>query len=160
VHVAQVSSLERVITSNTEKMKCKTVHNKLIFFLEKELPVAEMQAVQEHLNSCTACSLFAEDLKKTLSILESDKTPELNPFFYTRVKMRLEQTQNALRTRPVVVRVLQPVAFSIILVLGIYAGIKLGNTRPNSGNHLSVEQEMIPYWDALDAEPIENFLME
>lgn len=141
-------------------MKCKTVHNKLIFFLEKELPEAEMKAVQEHLAGCTDCALFAEDMKKTLSILELDKTPELNPFFYTRVKARLEQTSTRMVGRPVLVRVLQPVAFSIILLLGIYAGIKIGDTSSTRQNALTAEQDMIPYWNDLDGEPIENFLME
>jgi anti-sigma factor RsiW len=141
-------------------MKCKTVHNKLIFFLEKELPEAEMNAVQAHLAGCPDCALFAEDLKKTLSILETDKKPELNPFFYTRVKARLEQPATRLSGRPVLVRVLQPVAFSVILLLGIYAGIRLGNTGSAQGNSLTAQQEMIPYWNDVDGEPIESFLME
>lgn len=141
-------------------MKCKTVHSKLIFFLERELPEAEMKAVQEHLAGCTDCALFAEDMKKTLSILESDKTPELNPFFYTRVKARMEQPATRLVGRPVLAKVLQPVAFSIILLLGIYAGIKIGNTSSSRVNALTAEQEMIPYWNELDGEPIENFLLK
>jgi hypothetical protein len=142
-------------------MNCKTVHNKLIFFLEKELPDSEMNLVQEHLESCPECALFAEEMKLTLSILESDKVLEGNPYFYTRVKARLEnQEQEVWSGRPVLARILQPIAFSILLILGIYGGIKLG--QPNktvlAGSTLS-EQQMIPFLNEMDAEPIEAFLM-
>jgi len=144
-------------------MKCKTVNSKLIFFLEKELKPAEMQAVQEHLDSCPDCALFAEEMKKTLSILETDKVDDVNPFFYTRVKAKLEnpETQPVVVGRSLVLRVLQPIAFSVILLIGIYAGIKLGDAGSKStGNSVLAEKELIPYWNQLDGEPIESFLME
>jgi predicted anti-sigma-YlaC factor YlaD len=142
-------------------MNCKTVHNKLIFFLEKELSDSELNLVQEHLESCSECALFAEEMKLTLSILESDKVLEENPYFYTRVKARLEnQEQEVWSGRPVLVRILQPIAFSIILLLGVYGGIKLGqpNKTELTGSILS-EQQMIPFLNEMDAEPIEAFLM-
>jgi len=144
-------------------MKCKTAHSKLIFFQEKELEPSEMKAVQEHLDSCSDCALFAEEMKKTLSILETDKIDTVNPFFYTRVKAKLENqtVQPQIARRPVLVRILQPVAFSIILLIGIYAGIKMGATgSAGTGNEVLAEQDLIPYWNELDGEPIETFLME
>ena len=144
-------------------MKCQIVHKKLIFFLENELSGTEMQAIREHLDSCPDCALFASEMEKTFSILASEKNPEINPFFYTRVRAKLEnqmETERQVSRRPVLVRILQPVAFSILLLLGIYAGIKLGNTgAANSGTKVA-EQEMIPYWNALDDEPIETFLLD
>ena len=143
-------------------MKCKTLHNNLIFFLEKELLVSEMEQVKEHLESCPDCAHFAEEMQKTLGILETEKTVELNPYFYTRVKARMEsQQEEALLGRPVFSRILQPLAFSILLLLGIYSGINLG--QPHKAelavNTLS-EQQMIPYLNEMDAEPIEAFLMK
>ena len=72
-------------------MNCKTIHNKLIFFLERELPVSEMNLVREHLENCSECALFVDEMRKTLSILENDKITGKNPFFYTRVKSRMEK---------------------------------------------------------------------
>ena len=143
-------------------MKCKNVHNKLIFFLEKELPVSEMEQVQKHLDECSECALFAAEMKNTLSILDSDKVTDENPFFFTRVKARLEkQSQEEPVARPVLVRILQPVAFSIILLLGIYGGFKLGQAPKGAITDSSLtEQEMVPYWNELQDEPIESFLME
>lgn len=142
-------------------MKCNKVHNKLIFFVEGELPGEEMQAVQEHLHHCPECALFAEELKLSLSILETEKEPEINPFFYTRVKAKLEkQDEQLLQRRPVFVRVLQPFAFSLILLLAIYGGIKFGASSAETGKKLTAQQEMIPYLNEMDVEPLENFLMQ
>lgn len=145
-------------------MNCKTVHNKLIFFLEKELPVSEMEQVQKHISACPGCSLFFEDMKKTLSILDEEKSPEVNPFFYTRVKAKLENmetVQESIVSRPVLTRVLQPVVFSIILLLGIYSGIKIGQPfQSEAVNEVLAEQQMVPYLNEMAAEPIETFLME
>jgi hypothetical protein len=145
-------------------MKCKTIHKNLIFFLEKELPVSEMKAIQTHLNTCSECALFAEEMRKTLGILESEKVTEVNPYFYTRVKAKLENQEakkNVVLGRPVLARILQPITFSILLLLGVYGGIKMGDTgsTPQVTSTLA-EQDMIPYWNALDAEPIENFLLK
>ncbi|WP_321348316.1 zf-HC2 domain-containing protein [uncultured Draconibacterium sp.] len=143
-------------------MKCNKVHSKLIFFLEKELQVSEMEQVQKHLDECSDCARFAAEMKSTLRILENDKVTDENPFFYTRVKARLEkQHDEQLVARPVLLRILQPVAFSILLLLGIYGGFKLGETPRNTlvSSTLS-EQEMVPFWNEMEAEPIESFLME
>ncbi|MDB4583908.1 zf-HC2 domain-containing protein [Draconibacterium sp.] len=145
-------------------MNCKKAHNKLIFFLEKELPISDMKQVQEHINSCSDCALFVEEMKKTLSILAAEKSPEVNPFFYTRLKAKLENQETERESavgRPVLARVLQPVAFSIILLLGIYGGIKLGQPyQPELANSSFSEQQMIPYLNEMATEPIEAFLME
>ncbi|MEN8116620.1 MAG: zf-HC2 domain-containing protein [Bacteroidota bacterium] len=144
-------------------MNCKKVHSKLIFFLDKELPAGEMKQVQEHINECAECALFYDEMKKTLDVLEVDKKVDENPFFYTRVKARLEKEEAAPEKagRPVLARVLQPVMFSVILLLGIYGGFKMGETgsKDFSDNTLA-EYEMVPYLNEMDAEPLEAFLME
>ncbi|WP_303920614.1 anti-sigma factor [Draconibacterium sediminis] len=143
-------------------MKCNTVHNKLIFFLEKELPVSEMEQVQKHLGECSECARFATEMKNTLQFLDNDKVNDENPFFYTRVKERLsKQAEEQPAVRPFLVRILQPVAFSMLLLLGIYGGFKLGQVpKITTADTNMTEQEVIPYWNELEAEPIEAFLME
>jgi len=144
-------------------MKCQVIHKKLIFFLEDELSGKEMQAIREHLDSCPDCALFAEDMRETLSILDSEKNPEINPFFYTRVKAKLvnqDEKESQMMRRPVLVRVLQPLAFSILLLVGVYAGIKFGAQSAKPGISYTAEQEIIPYLNEMDVEPIEIFLLD
>ena len=145
-------------------MKCKTLHKNLIFFLEGELPAKEMEQIKVHLIECTHCEAFAEDMKKTLGVLESEKSPEVNPFFYTRLKAKLEN-QSAAEEKyavwPAFVRVLQPVAFSILLIIGIYSGIKIGQPSHDKFEIASmINQGEIPFLNEMETESIEAFLME
>lgn len=145
-------------------MNCNTLHTKIIFFLERELPAWEMEEVKIHLERCPDCDVFADEMKKTLTVLQNDKLQNVNPFFYTRLKARLENQAEeniAFRRSPVLVRILQPALFSLLLLGGIYAGIKIGQpSGANSGNAVYTENEMIPYLNEMEAETIENFLME
>lgn len=145
-------------------MNCNTLHTKIIFFLEGELPEWEMEEIKIHLESCTGCVAFAEEMKKTLAVLETDKTPQLNPFFYTRVKARLEKQaeEKVVNQRSLVlVRILQPALFSVLLIAGIYAGIKIGEpAKINSDSTVYTENELIPYLNEMETESIENFLIE
>ena len=145
-------------------MNCNTLHTKLIFFLEGELPGWEMEEVKIHFERCPDCVAFAEEMKKTLAIIGNEKTPQLNPFFYTRVKARLEnQAENVAVTRqtPVLVRILQPAMFSLLLLAGIYTGIKIGQpAKVNSDIPVFAENEVVPYFNEMETEAIENFLME
>lgn len=145
-------------------MNCNALHTKIIFFLEGELPGWEMEEVKIHLERCPDCVAFAEEMRKTLAVLENDKTPQLNPFFYTRVKARLENQaaeRVTLQRRPVFARILQPAFFSVLLLAGIYAGIRIGQpAKINSYTSAYAENEMIPYLNEMETEAIENFLME
>ena len=109
-------------------MKCKKLHKKLIFFLEGDLPEREANEVAVHLDECDRCAAFAVELKKTLNIIDQERSPEVNPFFYTRLKASMEEQEEAKRVRvgsPVWEKVLQPALFSLIMLAGIYSGIKI-----------------------------------
>ena len=143
-------------------MKCKSIHKKLIFFLEGELPEKEMHAIQLHLNECPECKILSSELQKTLGIIESEKQVEVNPFFYTRLKARLENQAETkpLFWQPVFVKVLQPAFFSILLLLGVYSGIKVTQPAKTSIIQSQNEIEMIPFLNEMSSEPIESFLMQ
>ena len=152
------------LNDNSINMKCKNLHKKLIFFLEGDLPAKEMEQIQIHLAECNTCAAFAEDMKTTLGILEIEKSPAVNPFFYTRLKAKLENRASEelqIFRRPVFARVLQPVMFSILLIVGVYSGIKIGQPSPVKVVSTNMfEQEAIPYLNEMEAESIETFLME
>jgi len=145
-------------------MKCKTLHKKIIFFLEGELPKEEMEQVKLHLSECNDCAAFAEEMKKTFAILQSEKSLAVNPFFYTRLKARIENRaakQNEILKNPVWARILQPAFFSVLLIAGIYTGIKIGQPAVNKTELIVYsEQEMIPYLNEMENETIEGFLLQ
>ncbi len=145
-------------------MNCKTLHTKIIFFTEGSLPAREMEEIKIHLENCSNCAAFANEMKKTLAVIENENTPQLNPFFYTRVKARLEnrvEEEKVIRRSPVLVRILQPAMFSLLLLAGIYTGIKIGQpAKISSDVPVFSENEMVPYFNEMETEAIENFLME
>jgi anti-sigma factor RsiW len=145
-------------------MKCKTLHSKIIFFTDGELPAAEMEQIKIHLSECADCAAFASEMRKTLAVINNEKEPQLNPFFYTRVKARLEnQSEQVAVTRKVAVlkRILQPALFSLLLLAGVYTGVKIGQpAKVNSNYPVFAENEVVPYFNEMEAEAIENFLME
>ncbi len=145
-------------------MECKTIHNDLIFFLEGDLPSEKARQIEMHLNECSSCAAFAEEMKKTLGILETEKSPAVNPFFYTRLKAKLENREpeeSSVFKRVVLARVLQPVLFSILLIIGIYSGIKIGQPSPvKVFSTTQFDQEAVPYLNEMETESIETFLMQ
>jgi anti-sigma factor RsiW len=144
-------------------MECKALHKKMIFFLDGELPAAEMEQIKKHLSECSECAAFAEEMRKTLEVLASEKTPEVNPFFYTRLKAKMENQASVQRERlkkPILAKALQPAFFTLLLLAGIYTGIKIGQPAGNTGSAYYQEQEMVPYLNEMETETIEVFLME
>lgn len=145
-------------------MKCKTLHKKLIFFLEGDLPAREAEEMAAHLAQCDACAAFAEDMKKTLDIIQVEKSPEVNPFFYTRLKARMENEKNREKQRvgfPIWEKVLQPAFFTLLLLAEIYTGIKIGQpANTETDPSIFAETELVPFLNEMEAEPIETFLME
>jgi len=145
-------------------MNCNSIHKKLIFFLDGDLTVKEAEEVSAHLAQCGKCAAFAEDMKRTLGIVELEKSPEVNPFFYTRLKARIDkEKENIIRPAgsPMWEKVLQPAIFSLLLLAGIYTGIKIGQPATRELTSLySAETELVPYLNEMEAEPIETFLME
>jgi anti-sigma factor RsiW len=146
-------------------MKCKQLHKKLIFFLEGDLPQKEKEQIKKHLAECPECAGFTDDLKKTLNILQSEKSPEVNPFFYTRLKAKMEnqavrdKTQPALR--PALIKILQPALFTLLLLAGIYSGYKIGKPEKMYSEELSYnEEELFSYINEMQGEPIETFFLE
>ena len=145
-------------------MKCNTIHKKLIFYLDGELPPQEMENIKNHLSECDECAAFAEELVKTQAILTAEKSIEPNPFFYTRLKAKMEAEETvdyAPRWQSVWVKLVQPAVFSILLIAGVYFGSKIGKPAPmNIAIATFSDQDIIPYLNEMDTEPIEAFLME
>jgi hypothetical protein len=145
-------------------MKCETLHNKLIFFLEGDLTPKEEEQIKKHLAECPECAGFAKYLKQTLNIIQTERLPEVNPFFYTRLKSKLEnQSITPTNTFPFVLwkKILQPAFFSLLLLAGIYTGYKIGEEGIIKDDKLSFnDEQIVPYLNEMQAEPIETFLME
>lgn len=143
-------------------MNCKSLHKKLIFYIGKDLPDKEMLEVEAHLKVCADCAAFAGDMQKTLGVVQLEKPAPVSPYFYTRLKARLKAQQEETGGRFITwERILQPALFSLLLVAGIYTGFKVGSqASERTSASVMTEMEIVPFFNELEAEPIETFLME
>jgi anti-sigma factor RsiW len=119
------------------KMKCKEIHNKLIDYLDDELPVKEKEQVREHLSQCKQCWQIFQELKEAWSSLKDEKI-SYQPFFYTRLKQRMEnKNERSASLAKYGKMILQPVMYFVILGLGIFIGIQLGQGIETSGEQVT-----------------------
>ena len=142
----------------SNKMKTKCIHNDLIFYLDNELSVEKRTAVEKHLEECADCQGFLAFLQEGMQIIEKEKNPEASPFFYTRLSARLEEKQ-VYQTQSQWTRLAQPAFFSLLLLAGIYGGLKLGSnaSSPLVNQQTSSGVQML---NDFAAEPIESFLLD
>jgi len=129
-------------------MKCKKVHKKLIFYIDGELSPEMTQKIRDHLANCTECKKLYNKMSETWKGETSERIP-YQPFFYTRVKegLRNSREKNAFHSRRFGRLILQPAIYFIVLGLGIFIGIQLGQGVTSgsrmSNNEISSQQEFI-----------------
>ncbi len=141
----------------SNKMKHESIHNDLIFYIDNELSVEKRIAVEKHLEECADCRSFLVFLQEGMQIIEKEKNPEVSPFFYTRLSARLEEKPEY-QAQSQWARLAQPAFFSIILLLGIYGGLRLGSNAsfPKANPPATSSVQLL---NDFEAEPIESFLL-
>ena len=108
-------------------------------------PAALPAKLQMHLAECDRCRRELDELRATMALLETWKAPEPNPYFLTRLDVRLREEREAepeswyarLRARfafgpQTHVRPLAAMALTVVLLLGggTYLGISDWNQPP------------------------------
>lgn len=145
-------------------MKCKNYHSDLIFYLDGELSEVRSKAIESHLKECPECSQQYKYLKDSLNVINTENDIEANPFFYTRVSERLKNLEAQKEPKvfmPVYAKVLQPAVFVVLLVIGTYTGISLGNvfeSEQRAGNSATHTVEY--YFNDFQQEKLESFLLK
>jgi anti-sigma factor RsiW len=129
-------------------MKCNKVHKNLIFYIDDELSPEMTQKVRDHLAQCPECMKLYHKMSETWKSEASERI-SYQPFFYTRVKqgLRNSKEKNAIDLKKYGRLILQPAIYFIVLGLGIFIGIQLGQGVTSgsrmSNNEISSQQEFI-----------------
>lgn len=146
-----------------KKMDCKNIHKAIVPYIENKLNIELKDEFEKHILECKECKDFLHEFQKTYSLIETEKIKETNPFFYAALKAKMENkaTKQYGVTHIFLSKILQPAIFTIILIAGIYTGLKIGKNSYN----ISVQQkydtkELSMYLNELNNEPIETFLMD
>src|SRR3990167_6168421 len=125
-------------------MNCKTVEDKLTFYLYDELEAGERAAVAAHLEACAACAAAARELERMRAVLDQRPAREPSPELLVRSREALDEAldREAESWRALVrswfivppgVSALRATAALTILVLGFSLGWTLRTRVPDSG---------------------------
>jgi len=129
-------------------MKCNKVHKNLLFYIDGELSSDKADEIYNHLIQCSECRKLYEQLAGIWNSVEEERIP-YQPFFYTRVVQGLkndrEKEQSILKKYGKII--LQPAIYFIVLGMGIFIGVQLGqgvqSQQQVSNNEISSRQQFI-----------------
>lgn len=138
-------------------MKHESIHKDLIFYLDNELSDEKRTVVEKHLEDCADCRSFLAFLQNEMQIIGKEKNPEVSPFFFTRLSAKLDERPQ-FKQHGLWVRIAQPAFFSMMLIAGIYGGLRLGSNA-SSGMINPESTSTIQLMNDFEAEPIESFLL-
>ncbi len=142
-------------------MNCSKIHNELIFYLEGGMDDEKRREIKAHLSECEKCKKFADNLAFSLNIIEKEKELQINPFLFTRIQEKIndcDKRPNAFITAAS--KILRPVFVSVVIVLGVFAGIKLGSYfNDKYVSNVSEIQIETYYLNDLQHEPLETSLL-
>ena len=129
-------------------MKCNKIHKNLLFYIDGELSSNKADEIYNHLMQCSECRKLYEQMAGIWNAAEEERIP-YQPFFYTRVEQALKN--NRAKKQPIFRRygkaILQPAIYFIVLGLGIFIGVQLGqgvqSQQQVSSNEISSRQQFI-----------------
>jgi hypothetical protein len=124
-------------------MDCKEVKEALYDFLTRRLKDGDRQEVDAHITDCENCRKNLEELRGTLTLLDTWKTPELSPGFRASVLESINERDSrkpAAAIKRMFEWILQPsrlhrslqglaVAAMILLAFTVYRGVSPGPDR-------------------------------
>lgn len=141
-------------------MNCERCHSSVIGFLERSLGAAERQEMEAHLRECSSCRGFLAYVQETFSAMESTRITEPDPFFYTRLTARMDREADQTNEKFRFVRILQPIAISVLLFAAIFTGIEIGNIGKSPEKNSFISDNLELQVNEIHSEPIETFFNE
>jgi len=139
-------------------MKCNSIHNQLIGYLDDEIDNDLRNEIEAHLKECSHCSEFLIRLKKAFDLVDEEKQMQHDPYMITRIIARLEDR------KPMILKnkfrmAFQTVAFVALIAIGIYSGILIGKNFTNESPISADYQNEIYYLDELQHENMISVLL-
>lgn len=151
-------------------MNCKQIHKLLPDYVDLNLSKEKSEKVHLHLEDCRECSALYQRLKDTLVLLKPTSDVSEQPFYYTRLKQRMEnkiKSRESIFNIVIFKKVLQPAIYFASLIIAVYIGILIGSNSsiPNQFSKLDEEINYIKefseynYLNDVEIEPIENLFL-
>ena len=120
-------------------MKCKKIIKRIPDYIDNSLSKGDYDIVKNHLANCEKCNYYYQNLISSLDYLKQIREVPEDPFYYTRLKQRMENSLNKESGFNLSIfkqKVLQPVFYLASIFLAVYIGILIGSNSSNT-NQLS-----------------------
>lgn len=128
-------------------MSCTEIENKMLAFVERSLPVAEMQKIEAHLPSCESCSKALAETRSLLNAMEKVEQKEPSASLHQGFQEMLEKEKQLQKT----VRTLREPSFnwktafqiaaSLLLLIAGYSIGRYSNAQATSEQISSLREE-------------------
>ncbi len=140
-------------------MNCKKCHSNLVYYIEGTLAENLRAEMEAHLRECNTCEGFAAYLEESLQLIATESKMDPKPFLHTRTKAKMGE-KTSMPGRISLQLKLQPLYFSILLIVAIYSGIKMGSHFTTPGKEDYITDNLAPMLNELESEQLEMFLMD
>lgn len=138
-------------------MNCKQIERQLIYYLDDNLQDNIKSEIYDHINSCSECKGKMIFIQEALQMLDNEKTFEVKPFLYSRIKERIN-IKKALRLPQ---RYLIPLAAASVLTIGFFIGSVLGYYTISQTEELAfTEYSLETLFNDSGLEIAENILLD
>lgn len=125
-------------------MNCKDVKYKMVEYLNGELSSDKSIQFKDHLKMCPECNLVFEKTLNTLGELKpSERIPE-QPFYFTRLKQRMEnknEQQESIIHQVLTRKLIQPLVYLASIIIAVYIGILIGSGTTNTTQYSETTQK-------------------
>jgi hypothetical protein len=119
-------------------MNCNDVNKNLIGYIERTIPSALLEEMDDHFKGCLKCRHCFENVKATYTAFDHMPLPQIDRFFITRIEQKLkEMTWHEVSMIPEMIWKLKPFAATVLIVIGISIGIIIGKSLSGSENALN-----------------------
>ena len=151
-------------------MNCTEIHKNLIFYIEGDLSSEKEKIIKMHLEKCDKCKHLYNEMKNTLGVINNESKVEVNPFFYTRVKAKMEDVKESSYSpvyRPAFMRIIQTSVAVVLIAFAVFVGVRLGDNYISNSMASGSDQSISKYQeysqqlflDGLTVESIETSLL-
>ncbi|MEO0092136.1 MAG: zf-HC2 domain-containing protein [candidate division WOR-3 bacterium] len=110
-------------------MKCKSVQEKLIDYLNQELSFRDTQKIAEHLKQCAVCSRELQELKSVLALTQEFQLETCYPYPSEDFLIQVRHKIKNLQPKPKVLPRLIPVFASAMILLVVIIATYIVNTK-------------------------------
>lgn len=124
-------------------MRCKEFENRIIDYLESNLPEADMERMEEHREKCRVCNRLYSEIRQTYGLLENEQFPVLQDGFFDKVQDKKKQSRDT-SGRVITLNRVYAAAAAIAIMVGLALGIMLGSNL--TGNQEAIAGDEHTYY--------------